>query len=126
MGWFRANGRLGSRLALLALAMQLFLSFGHIHPDDIYGSLKVPFPAHAFSHSVADQELTASNDRSGPIADDLCAICASVSLLGNSVTAEPPKLPLPGPQIAQHAAHVAAFAIAPLRGPFQSRAPPAA
>ena len=126
MGWFRANGRLASRLALFALAVQLVLSFGHIHPDDIYGSLKVPFPAHALSHSATDQALTVSNDRSAQVADDFCAICASVSLLGNSVAAEPPKLALPELQTVDHAAHAVAFVIAPLRGPFQSRAPPVA
>jgi len=31
MKWFRSNIRLGSRLALLALAMQFLLSFGHFH-----------------------------------------------------------------------------------------------
>ncbi len=126
MGWFRANSRWGSRLALFALAVQLFLSLGHIHPDDIYGSLKGPFPAHAFSVSPTDQGSAASNDRSAKVTEDLCAICASVSLLGNSVAAEPPKLALPGPQSVEHAARATAFAIAPLRAPFQSRAPPAA
>jgi hypothetical protein len=117
---------MGSRLALFALAVQLFLSFGHIHPDDIYGSLKAPFPAHAFSDSATDRALTVSNDRSAQTADDFCAICASVSLLGNSVAAEPPKLPLPEPQTVERAARATAFVIAPLRGPFQSRAPPVA
>ena len=126
MGWFRTNSRLGSRLALFALAVQLFLSFGHIHPDDIYGSLNGPFPAHAFSVSPADQGLTASNDQSATVNNDLCAICASVSLLGNSVAAEPPKLSLPESQSVEHAARAIAFVIAPLRGPFQSRAPPVA
>ena len=31
MKWFRSNIRLGSRLALLALAIQFLLSFGHFH-----------------------------------------------------------------------------------------------
>ena len=126
MGWFRTNNRLGSRLALFALAVQFFLSFGHIHPDDIYGSLKAPFPAHAFSHAATDQGLTVSNDQSAQVADDFCAICASVSLLGNSVAAETPKLPLPEPQTVEQAARVIAFVLAPLRRPFQSRAPPVA
>ena len=31
MKWFRSNIRHGSRLALLALAIQFVLSFGHFH-----------------------------------------------------------------------------------------------
>ena len=126
MGWFRANNRLGGRLALFTLAIQLFLSFGHIHPDDIYGSLKAPFPTHAYSDSAASQGLTVSNDQSAQITDDFCAICASVSLLGSSIAAEAPKLALPDPQTIERAARVVTFVIAPDRGPFQSRAPPVA
>ena len=37
MGWFRAYRKFGGRLALFALALQFYLSFAHIHPDDIYG-----------------------------------------------------------------------------------------
>jgi hypothetical protein len=32
MGWFRTNRIWAGRLALLALALQLVLSFGHHHP----------------------------------------------------------------------------------------------
>ena len=35
MGWFRSRARLGSYLALLALAFQLALSFGHVHLDHV-------------------------------------------------------------------------------------------
>jgi hypothetical protein len=126
MGWFRANSRLGGKLALFALAIQLFLSFGHIHPDDLYGSLKAPFPTHAYRHSAADQGLTVSKDQSAQITDDFCAICASVSLLGSSIAAESPKVALPEPQTVERAAYVITFVIAPHRGPFQSRAPPVA
>ena len=31
MRWFRSNIRVGSRLALFALAVQFLLSFGHFH-----------------------------------------------------------------------------------------------
>ena len=37
MRWFRAYRKFGGRLALFALALQFYLSFAHIHPDDIYG-----------------------------------------------------------------------------------------
>ena len=37
MNWIRSNKRFGARLALFALTLQFYLSFAHIHPDDIYG-----------------------------------------------------------------------------------------
>ena len=37
MRWFWANRIFGGRLALFALAVQLALSFGHIHREDIFG-----------------------------------------------------------------------------------------
>ena len=59
--------------------------------------------------------------------DDYCAICATVSLLGNSFAAAAPSLPLPS---ASHAIEqfdrVAAIFIALRRAAFQSRAPPTA
>ncbi len=117
---------MGGRLALFALALQLFLSFGHLHPADIYGSLKAPSPAQTVSLANAGHQPFADSDRSTLAADDLCAICASVSLLGNSFAAQAPKLSLPEPQTAEPAAAAVAFAIALPRAPFQSRAPPAA
>ena len=38
MHWFRSRSRLGSGLALFSLALQLALSFGHIHLKDIVGT----------------------------------------------------------------------------------------
>jgi hypothetical protein len=120
MRWFRANRILGSRLALLALAVQFVLAFGHIHHDDIFGSAR---PAKVMAAGVPDgsQPLPAKHS------DDYCAICATVSLLGNSFAAAAPTLPLPA---ASHAIEqfdrVAAIFMAPRRAAFQSRAPPAA
>ena len=36
MGWVRRYARFGSWLALAALALQLVLSFGHIHLDGVH------------------------------------------------------------------------------------------
>ncbi len=35
MRWFRSNIRRGARLALLALGIQLALTFGHVHLDGV-------------------------------------------------------------------------------------------
>ena len=127
MRWFRANKTLCSRLALFALAVQFVLAFGHIHRDDIYGSAR---PTAAMA-AVPDgsQPLPANHPANHPAkhGDDYCAICATVSLLGNSFAAAAPTLPLPSASYAiEQLDRVAVIFIAPRRAAFQSRAPPTA
>jgi Protein of unknown function (DUF2946) len=123
MRWF-ANKTFGSRLALLALAVQFVLAFGHIHRDDIYGPARA---AAAITAPVPGGGQPLPGDHPTKHSDDYCAICATVSLLGNSFVAVAPSLLLPA---ASHAIEqfdrVAAIFIAPRRAAFQSRAPPAA
>lgn len=124
MGWFRAKSKWGGRLALFALAVQLVLAFGHIHPDDIYGSLHDPFPTQAISLAAAGHGQVVSSDQSAVVDNDFCAICATVSLLSSSVAAETPKLPLPELQTVERTTVALAVAVISPRRPFQSRAPP--
>jgi DUF2946 family protein len=124
MGWFRAKSRLGGRLALFALAVQFILAFGHIHPDDIYGSLNAPSLVHTVGLATADSTPSLSSDHSAIVDDEFCAICATISLLGNSVAAQTPRLSLPEPQAVERASRVVAVVLTPLWQPFQSRAPP--
>ncbi|HEY2529869.1 MAG TPA: hypothetical protein VGJ20_18340 [Xanthobacteraceae bacterium] len=126
MRWFRANRRSGGRLALLALALQLALSFGHIHREDIFG----PPGAAAFAAAA----VTPAADHARPLdfpskhTDDYCAICAAMAFLASSFVPQLPVLPLPvvATPIERHVARVVSFAIAPQRTPFRSRAPPLA
>ena len=124
MRWFRANRILGGRLALLALAVQFVVAFGHIHHDDIYGFTRT---AAAIAAPVPDGGQPLPGDQPTKHGDDYCAICATMSLLGNSLVAAAPALPLP---FVSHAieqfVRVAAIFIAPRRAAFQSRAPPVA
>ena len=124
MRWFRAHKTFGSRLALFALAVQFVLAFGHIHHEDIFGSAR---PAAAMAAAVPDGSQPLPANHPGKHSDDYCAICATVSLLGNSFAAVAPILPLPS---ASHAIEqfdrVATIFIAPRRAAFQSRAPPPA
>jgi hypothetical protein len=117
---------LGGHLALFALAVQFVLAFGHIHPDDIYGSLHDPFPTQAISLATDGQAQFLSSDQATAGVDDFCAICATVSLLSSSVAADAPKLTLPKPQAVERATRALAFIVLPPRRPFQSRAPPSA
>jgi len=127
MRWVRAKRKFGGRLALFALAVQLTLSFGHIHPEDIFG------PARAAAHAAvalpaAGYFRPLSTDQHSSHNDDYCAICATMYLLNSSSVPEAPQLrPLPFvSQPIEHFDGVTAVFIAPRRAPFQSRAPPLA
>jgi hypothetical protein len=121
MRWFRTHIGLGSRLALFALAVQLVLSFGHVHVGKI---------APASSHGAIT--VAQSPDRDGGPSpkphngvDDFCAICATVSLLASSVLPTASS-PLP-PAVAEHR-WLIDFASARISSDsfvlFQARAPP--
>jgi hypothetical protein len=81
MRWFRTHIGLGSRLALFALAVQLVLSFGHVHAGKI-----APASLHgAMTMAQAPDRDGAPSPKPHTGADDFCAICATVSLLASSV-----------------------------------------
>lgn len=127
MRWFRANRTIGGRLALFALALQFYLAFGHIHPDDIYGPANVPLSSAAeiaLPAAIAPQSLTAHASEQD---NDFCAICETMFMLGASSTPEVPQLLTPAPLLrpARHFSRAVALLLAPQRTPFQSRAPPA-
>ncbi|HXQ50215.1 MAG TPA: hypothetical protein VN802_03905 [Stellaceae bacterium] len=109
-------------LALAALALQLVLSFGHIHPGDIFRP-----GASTLAGAVTPAPSTPQPQPPTLPDHDGCAICASMAMAASSalpapVLLLPPSLtgrasqPLPLPPI---------VASAP-RPPFQTRAPPAA
>jgi hypothetical protein len=89
MHWFRTRLRLGSCIALFALALQLVLAFGHVHLDGAGGHSST-----GIAVSGGTAPAPASNEEPG-LADDYCAICALVHLAGALVPAELPSLPLP-------------------------------
>jgi hypothetical protein len=95
MSWFRSHARLGSCVALLALALQLVLSFGHIHHKDILGhSALAPVADTLAVASISDHDT--ATDRAGhDHEDEYCAIYALAALVGSAQLAEPPALPVP-------------------------------
>jgi hypothetical protein len=128
MKWFRSNVRLGSQLALFALAIQFLLAFGHFHGSAQAASAS-PDAMRSGLHDVvgfAARHLGAGHEPAGQPADD-CAICAVMALASAMVDAAPPCLPTP---------RAAAFAYLPTetgfldpnsaRVAFQPRAPPIA
>jgi hypothetical protein len=119
MGWFRRRCRLGGWVALVALTLQLALSFGHVHGEDL-------------GHATEIAALTADGSDGGhpdsPAGHhdhNYCAIYAVLGLLTGAQTADAPALPPPA--LAAAATIVAepeTIRAVPGRTAFQSRAPP--
>ena len=84
MVWVRGNRRVGAWLGLLALALQLVLSFGHIHLSDF----AIPQAA-----AAAPNPGTPSNRHHGT--PDICAICVALNLTASSVAPTAASLVLP-------------------------------
>jgi Protein of unknown function (DUF2946) len=127
MGWFRSRSRLGSFLALFALAFQVAVSFGHVHLDHIA-------PASAAATALASTQVSADdlNAPSSPTghedrADDFCAICTLIQLARALVPAQTPPLPLPSIFGRARVEAAVEFNLTALhRVLFQARAPPLA
>src|SRR5215470_9265525 len=117
MGWVRDRRRWGGWFALFAVALQLALSFGHIHPEDFAAASPAKVAA---SHSGGAPPA--------PIGDhDDCPICAVMHLAGTVLLPAPPAIPLPAELVFTHfeaaAPNAPARAIKPS---FQARGPPQA
>jgi hypothetical protein len=128
MGLVRTHRRFGSCLALAALALQIVVSFGHVHLDGLVRA--VPAVTAASSHGTAAVQASRQNPAPSPAgdADDYCAICASIYLASTSFVPQAPQLPLPaGFARIEHSVGIAfGLRVEPRRVAFQSRAPPLA
>ena len=91
MKWFRSNIKQVSRLALLALAIQFALSFGHFHGV----AHAAPAMQSAIAQAAAPQQAPASDQDSDRHANDACAICAFIAMANATLFATPPLLRLP-------------------------------
>jgi hypothetical protein len=113
-------------LALAALALQIVLSFGHVHLDGIRpaaAQTAVTAP-HQAAVAEAPRQVPAQNSGDN---DDYCAICASIYLASTGFVSQAPRLPVPrGFERIEHSYGAARGQMEPRRFAFQSRAPPAA
>jgi hypothetical protein len=133
MKWFRSNIKHGSRLALLALALQFGLSFGHFHAGAAQAAAQAiqSVVAQADISATADAveqsaQLPASDHDSDHHPGENCAVCAVIALAGTVLFATPPVLRLPQAEAFLYLVTDAAFADLNSVGvAFQPRAPPA-
>jgi hypothetical protein len=122
MRWFRDHIRQGSWLALVALAINLALAFGHVHASDGTG-LERPgslIAAIAAQRSDQSQHQPADNQ-----ADYLCPICMAAAAMGTALAATPPALPVEfSIAVIDHAIEQDFGIVQPPRAAFRSRGPP--
>jgi hypothetical protein len=125
MRWFRFNRQWGGSLALLALALQLVLSFDHIHAKDL--GLAAPGAGNASLTQTPTNSGTPPSSKDSDDADDLCAICLLIQLAGSSVHPVAPVLDLPQ-QFDWVRTETSEALLLPtsLYLPFNARAPPVA
>jgi len=133
MRWFRKHVGQGSRLALLALAIQFALSFGHFHglaAQAAPASVAVPTAAAEIGGDTPDAQAAPaeSPDSQGlnqqPV--DNCASCAVMTLAATAMVSSPPVLLLPQALEFIYLATDAEFLHLKFVGvPFQARTAPA-
>jgi hypothetical protein len=128
MRWLRSNIRGFSRLALFALALQITLTFGHVHLDG-----RGLAAASAQAAQLADQSATPlakargqDQKKSQGSADFDCPICALIQLASTSAPSVAPPLPIPlliGGSMLETPGQPGAAVSPPFA--FQARGPPA-
>ena len=122
MRWFRRNMRFGSWCALLALTIQLVMSFGHLHFASSAATAALASAAEPLAGTPDDPPTPSKHSRVA----DYCTICASLHLAG-LLTAEPPSVPALLPPVqARLTARIEAQSSSHSGLPFNARAPPLA
>jgi hypothetical protein len=116
-------------LALFALALQLLVSFGHVHADEpTRKPLGIATIVHAGEpHEDAGELQVPAGDADTDHHDDYCDICATLHAVASAQVATPPPLRFPH-AFAQVEPPVDEGVVAAeaRRASFQSRAPPIA
>jgi hypothetical protein len=120
MRWFRDHVRHGSWLALVALAINLAVAFGHVHALDGSVSERGPTAITAAANGDRSQHHPADGQ-----ADYLCPICMAAATMGAGLAPAPPALPIAFTISAVDHAIEQDFGIArPQRAAFRPRGPP--
>ena len=133
MRWFRRHSKQASRLALVALAIQFALSFGHFHgiaaeaapASDTASTAAAEIGSATLDARATRQESPGSqHDDQQPV--DNCESCAVMTLAGTAMVSSPPVLLLPQALEFLYRATDAEFLHLKFVGVhFQPRTPPA-
>src|SRR6266481_1384999 len=122
MRWFRDHIRHGSWFALVAIAINFAVAFGHVHATGGTGPERAGLLVAAIGAPDGDRTQNHPADNR---ADDLCPICMAVAAMGTALAPTPPALPIEFADVAIDRTIEAAVVIpqAPCAA-FQSRGPP--
>jgi hypothetical protein len=125
MNWVRTNRRFGAWCALLAITLQIALSFGHAHRFDGFrpGALSPQVIAAVHDQQAAEAPTPASMPIG--LVFEYCAICAVIEMGASAVPAATPAYMAPvAAGRVRFAAYAEAAAATPERLLFEARAPP--
>jgi hypothetical protein len=127
MRWVRASRRFGSWCALLAIAIQIVLSFGHAHRIEGFRPGATSPQAAAGIPSQSAVELGDQASKPIGLRFEYCAICVVIKMGASTVPVEAPASGVPvvagKARFAPHA-EAATWTLGHLL--FQARAPPSA
>jgi hypothetical protein len=128
MGWLRVHLQKISCVALIALALQMALSFTHIHVSGFVTSNKATVTAAKTISPSGLPDAPAKPSKPHPVGlADFCALCAVSHLAGAALPVASPVLPLlltSGPAWVKLGNYFALTATT--HASFQARAPPIA
>jgi hypothetical protein len=127
MRWIRTNRRHGAWCALLAMAIQIIVSFGHAHGIEGFRQGAFLPQATAGSHNQLTNNPDDPNSKPVRLAFDHCAICEAVKMGASVMPADAPRsgVPVDVTQV-QFSPHAEAPLSTSGHLLFQARAPPSA
>lgn len=121
MHWFRSRRWIGGSLALLALAIQLGVSFGHVHERGLLPGGH----GNASASRLVGASPQAPNKPVLPSDPDGCSICVIIAMAAALAIPVPPAVVHSPVQVAAWLQDRAAIAAPSNRRPqFQARGPP--
>jgi hypothetical protein len=124
--WIRSNLRGLARLALFTLAVQITLTFGHVHLDGLAPASAQAAAPFAEQAAAPLAKAPGKNQKSHGTADLDCPICALIQLASTCAPSVVPPLPVPailGDTILETPG-AEGFSASPTFA-FQARGPPA-
>jgi hypothetical protein len=117
MRWFRRHIGEGAWLALVALAMNLALAFGHTHA--------IGHGARGAVAALAPTDTQKPGHHQDGLPNELCQICVATLAIANGTASAPPALPHPiAYSLLDRASEPPLASFESQRAAFQSRAPP--
>jgi hypothetical protein len=127
MRWVRTNLRRGAWCALLAMAIQIVVSFGHAHRIEGFRQGAFLLQATAGIHNQSPNDSSDPASKPGGLVVDYCAICVVIKMGASMIPADAPASGVPvDASTIQFLPHPEAAPSALGRLLFQARAPPSA